>query len=136
MNRITWRRRAGVFAAALAAACSTNGGGITPPAHPELDPFREEARTASCAEKVNRLFLIDGRFVLWHREGACPDASYAVSLFGLTPDEPLCGLHDSIGGPVRFCDEEHAALFDWILENHNAPDFTLQPDHTVEPIEF
>ena len=101
----------------------------------DLAPFREMALRADCIGVRNELFLIDGAFVLWHREGNCPDAAYAVQLYGATVDNVLCVLQDSIAGPRQSCsDGRYAEMFEVIVDNLDARDLGLGPDHTVKPV--
>lgn len=115
------------------AGCKSDG----PPAvtAPQVQPFQDMARTSDCADKKNRLFLIDGTFVFWDKAGSCADASYSQTLFGATPQDRLCNNSDSIAGPRRSCTDPGAALmFDTILAHLDEPDLGLGPDHTVRPI--
>jgi hypothetical protein len=106
-------------------------GGIDPA------PFKEMAKGAICADESNRLFVIDGKMVLWRRSGNCPDNAYATVLFGKTPKEVLCRVADSIAGPQKSCvDAEAGKLFDVILNNLDKKDLGLGPEHKVEPIEL
>lgn len=103
----------------------------------DLEPFQRLARTdTGCADLVNRLFLIDGAMVFRHKEGQCADASYALTLYGSTPDEVLCGLYDSIAGPQRPCRPAYKARFETILDHLDEPDLGLGAGHRVEPIPF
>jgi hypothetical protein len=102
-----------------------------------LAPFREMASTAGCSDIRNRLFLIDGQLVFWDRAGNCFDNSYSLTLYGSTVDNILCYLHDSIGGPVRGCqDDSYQDMFDTIIANLDKLDLGLGPEHTVQVIVF
>ena len=92
------------------------------------------ARKGICAERRNRLFLIDGKTVLWDRAGNCADNAYEQTWFGSSPDQVICRVHDSIAGPRKTCDPSRAAEFDTILENLDAPDLGLGTEHRVETI--
>jgi hypothetical protein len=95
------------------------------------------ARAGGCADIRNRLFLIDGQWVLWDRAGACADAAYRVTLYGSAPDQVLCTFHDSIAGPVKSClDAHHQDVFDTIIDNLSEPDLGLGPGHTVDAVSF
>lgn len=101
----------------------------------DLSPFRDLARNSDCTDIKNRLFLIDGRLVLWDRQGNCPDASYVVRLSDEKVDHVLCELRDSIAGPVKECQEsDYAEMFDTITANLDKPDLGLGPAHTVTPV--
>ena len=104
----------------------------------DLGPFKELARTSSCADKSNRLFLIDDRLVFWDRDSHCADAAYARVLYLGSVDHVVCDLHDSIAGPQRNCNDSgaDAKLFDIMIENLLAPDLGLGSEHTVTPINF
>lgn len=104
----------------------------------DLGPFKELARTSSCADKSNRLFLIDDRLVFWDRDSQCADAAYARVLYLGSVDHVVCDLHDSIAGPQRSCSDSgaDAKLFDIMVENLQAPDLGLGAEHTVTPINF
>jgi hypothetical protein len=103
----------------------------------DLAPFKAVAKDTSCADVRNQLFVIDDQLVFWDIAGNCADASYSEILYGSTPDQVLCSLHDSIAGPVNDCqDEEYRAMFDIITANLDKPDLGLGPDHTVQPVPF
>jgi hypothetical protein len=102
----------------------------------DLEPFKEQARTADCADITNRIFVIDGQMVFWDVAGNCADGSYSRTLYGTAVDEVLCQVHDSIAGPAGDCQEAHRALFDTITENLDKPDLGLGPEHTVQGIPF
>ncbi|MFQ5603457.1 MAG: hypothetical protein ACE5HS_09345 [bacterium] len=103
----------------------------------DLEPFKELARNADCAEISNRLFLIDKKMVFWERLGNCPDNSFAQTLYGKTPDDVLCSRYDSIGGPLQSCnDQSYQNMFQTMVDNLNQPDLGLGPGHDVEPISF
>ena len=143
MQTITNRSRNRVAAliallpAAVLLLASCAGSSARPPGTVDLAPFEEMARTAGCADTRNRLFLIDDQLVFWDRAGACADAAYAETLYGSTPDQILCELHDSIAGPVKTCtDEQYQDTFETITINLDQPDLGLGPKHTVQPISF
>lgn len=104
----------------------------------DLGPFKELARSSSCADKSNRLFLIDDRLVFWDRDSQCADAAYARVLYLGSVDHVVCDLHDSMAGPQRSCQDPDAdtALFDIMIENLGAPDLGLGSEHTVKAVEF
>jgi hypothetical protein len=103
-----------------------------------LEPFRALARNADCADRTNRLFLIDRKLVFWNREASCADAAYTRTLFGRTPDHLICRAFDSIAGPQRTCHDAvpYEAMFDTILQHLDAPDLGLGSGHTVTPVNF
>jgi hypothetical protein len=138
-----------VIAGALLSACG--GGGAThdqqaspgiavgepPPVALATAPFIAMARTASCNETRNRLFVIDGKQVFWDHAGQCADASYEQVLFGSTPETRLCSHGDTIAGPRTSCQDESArALFDTIVKNADQPDLGLGSGHKVEQLTF
>jgi len=103
----------------------------------DLAPFKQMVREAPCADISNRLFLIDGELVFWQREGNCADAAYTYTLYGSTPDQVLCTLYQTIGGPVEeFRDEQYRELFDTITSNLDNPDLGLGAEHTVDAVPF
>ncbi len=109
--------------------------GTPPTGAVNLAPFKELARTSSCADIRNRLFVIDNQLVFWDVAGNCADASYSQMLYGSTPDQMLCIFHDSIAGPKRSCqDERYKGIFDTITANLNKADLGLGPGHTVQPV--
>jgi len=136
MNSSVGKQR--IFTTLVALALGIFGcSGSPKEAAPEVDlsPFRDLARSSDCTDIKNRLFLIDGRLVLWDRQGNCPDASYAVRLSDGTVDNVLCELNDSIAGPRKECREsEYAEMFDTITANLDKPDLGLGPAHTITPI--
>jgi hypothetical protein len=98
----------------------------------DLQPFIAMATSAGCADLRNQLYVIDDQLVVWIVRGNCADAGYRTALFGDTPDDLRCDLHDSIAGPMRRCvDEGVRPLFDRIIANDQAPDLGLGPDHRV-----
>jgi hypothetical protein len=102
---------------------------------PEWKPFVELARGSECANTRNRLFLIDQALVFWDRAGDCPDNSYSETLFGKSPDEVLCKLHDSIAGPMKNCaDPSYADLFEIMIAHLDEPDLGLGPGHDVRQL--
>ncbi len=123
-----------VLLGVLAAGCAEKV--AAPDADFDLEPFQVMARSAGCADRVNRLFLIDQEGVFWHREGTCADAAYALTLYGRAVDEVICYLGDSIAGPQRTCAASAEALFTTITENLNARDLGLGKEHRVEAIPF
>jgi hypothetical protein len=138
-----------IVAGALLAACgggsSTHDQQATPgiavgepnPAALATAPFIAMARTSSCSETRNRLFVIDGKQVFWDHAGQCADASYEQVLFGSTPDARLCSHGDTIAGPRTSCADESArALFDTIVKNADLPDLGLGSGHKVEQLAF
>jgi hypothetical protein len=100
----------------------------------DLAPFQAMARAADCADKQNRLFLIDDRLVFWDREGSCPDMFYTFTLFDSTVENDLCSRADSIGGPnATVCsDESFRELFEAIVASRDEPDLGLGPGHRVQ----
>jgi hypothetical protein len=98
----------------------------------DLQPFIARATSVGCADQRNQLYVIDDQLVLWITRGSCADASHRTALFGHTPDDFRCDLHDSIAGPLRTCiDASVRPMFDIILANDQAPDLGLGPDHRV-----
>jgi hypothetical protein len=103
----------------------------------DVAPFKAMAKDAVCADVRNDLFVIDDQLVFGDMAGHCADASYSETLYGSTPDQVLCSLHDSIAGPVNDCqDEQYRGMFDTITANLDKPDLGLGPDHTVQPVPF
>ena len=138
--RLKWRRAAGgthpamllAITLILPAACA---GGTAGQSKVDLAPFRAMAAAGGCTDVRNRLFLIDGRLVLWDRAGNCADQAYGLSLYGSTPDQVLCVYYDSIAGPVRKCqDEGYQDMFSIMAANVEAPDLGLGKAHTVQAV--
>jgi hypothetical protein len=135
-------------AGALLVGCGGSGGaGGNPPVQAgqsgqvgngiDTGPFIRMARGASCATATNRLFVIDGQFVLWDRAGACADASYEQVLYGATPQTLKCSHADSIAGPRTTCPDAAAkGLFDTLIANLGKPDLGVGGGHKVEPVAF
>ena len=126
---------------ASAAPQQSGGNGIAvgepAPGAPAKDAFIKMARESICADLTNRLYVIDGKQVFWHRAGNCPDMSYGYTLFGLTPEQRLCSTSDSIAGPQISCsDESQRALHDTITRNLDKPDLGLGAAHKVEFLPF
>jgi hypothetical protein len=102
-----------------------------------LADFLAMAREASCTENRNRLFIIDGKQVLWDHAGNCADASYEQMLFGARPDAVLCSNGDTIAGPRMSCpDAASRSSFETIVKNLDKADFGLGSAHKVERVDF
>jgi hypothetical protein len=102
-----------------------------------MSDFQNLAREASCTENRNRLFIIDGKQVLWDHAGNCADASYEQVLFGAKPDQILCSVGDSIAGPRTTCpDPASRSMFDIIVKNLDKADLGLGSAHKVERFSF
>jgi hypothetical protein len=122
-----------LLAGSLPIGCvSERSGGVVAP---DARPFVAMARQADCADRKNRLFVIDDSLVFWDKAGQCADAAYAQTLFGATPQSVLCRYADSIAGPRRECpDPRYQSMFDTIIAHADEPDLGLGPRHTVRPI--
>lgn len=119
----------------LLTGCASNS--IEPRSTIDLAPFKKLASASECADIRNRLFLIDDQLVFWDSAGNCADAAYGETLYGSTPDQALCVLHDSIAGPMKDCsDERYPALFDTMTANLDKPDLGLGSGHIVQPVPF
>lgn len=102
-----------------------------------LGDFITRAREASCNETRNRLYLIDGKQVLWDHAGYCADASYEQVLYGDKPDTVLCTHGDTFAGPRTTCQDGAArTLFETIIQNLDKPDLGLGGTHKVERVSF
>jgi hypothetical protein len=102
-----------------------------------MTDFQNMAREASCTENRNRLFIIDGKQVLWDHAGNCADASYEQVLFGAKPDQVLCSIGDTIAGPRTTCpDAASRSMFDIIVKNLDKADLGLGSAHKVERFSF
>ncbi|MGZ5198955.1 MAG: hypothetical protein ACXWC4_04220 [Telluria sp.] len=110
-----------------------NGSGVDSAA------FIKLAQSASsCADRKNRLWLIDGKEVFWDRAATgCPDMNWSQKLYGATPQTVLCSSADSIAGPQTTCANDTVrALFDTITRAADAPNLGLDSSHRVEAIPF
>jgi len=116
----------------------TQGVAVGEPAPgPAMNDFQAMARNAICTETRNRLFIIDGKQVLWDHAGNCADASYEQVLFGARPDELLCSHGDTIAGPRTTCpDAGSRSLFETIVANLDKADLGLGSAHKVERFSF
>lgn len=144
-----------LIGALLLAACG-GGGGAAPsspaqtaggsqgvavgephPGAPARDEFVALARDAQCADQRNRLYVIDGKQVLWDRAGSCADNAHVLSLYGLTPGQLLCASSDTIAGPRTSCSEEsYRGMFDTISRHLDEADLGLGASHKVEVLSF
>lgn len=122
---------------------STQGGagiavGEPSPSGPSKEEFIKMARGgAACTDRANRLYIIDGKQVLWRTEGNCADASYSNVLFGMTTKEQQCSHGDTIAGPRTVCaDTTQRALFETMIQNLDKPDLGLGAGHKVEYVPF
>ena len=94
--------------------------------------FVDLVNAGSCNDIASDLFLVDGKYVFANVSGNCPDASYSVGLYGLTPAALLCSASDSIAGPQRNCtDASVGSLFDTMFASRNASNLGLYSGHTV-----
>ncbi len=125
------------FVLALAWSLHACGNSPTDPGNVDLEAFKSLARQTSCADRVNRLYLIDARLVFHQAEGRCSDAAYAYTVYGTSPSDVKCKLADSIAGPQRSCaDTTLSGLFDTILGHLGQTDLGLGSDHTVAAVPF
>jgi hypothetical protein len=101
-----------------------------------LQPFISLANAATCADSANLLYLIDSSVVFWDRQGACPDNSYAYTLYSVhSVDSVLCRRNDSVAGPQEQCiDQKYHDLLDTIVANLSATDLGMDSAHQVNPI--
>ena len=139
-----------LMSALALSACGGGGGVNTPvlispgigigepnPSALVTTPFVEKARTESCSDLRNKLYVIDGKMVLSERRGNCADNSYGHVLYGASVDKVLCYAADSIAGPVVSCkDEADRALFDTVRKNLDRPGLGLDASHTVKEVFF
>ncbi len=126
-----------LLSTALLLLASCAGTSIEPRSTVDLAPFQKMAGPSPCADRRNRLFLIDDQWVFWDRAGNCADAAYAETLYDRTPDQVLCDLHDSIAGPMKNCrDERYQDMFNTMTTNLDKPDLGLGSGHTVQPVPF
>ncbi len=104
---------------------------------PAMNEFQAMARAAICTETRNRIFIIDGKQVLWDHAGNCADASYETVLFGAKPDNVLCSYGDTIAGPRTTCpDAASRSMFETIVKNLDKADLGLGSAHKVERFSF
>jgi hypothetical protein len=102
-----------------------------------MNEFQAMAREASCTDIRNRLFVIDGKQVLWDHAGNCADASYGQVLFGAKPEAVLCSAGDTIAGPRTSCpDAASRSMFETIVNNLDKADLGLGSAHKVERVDF
>ena len=102
----------------------------------DLEPFRDLAKNANCADIANRLFLIDKEMVFSEMRGNCADAGYSFTLYGKSPNERICYSHDSIAGPQSSCQKAPEEMFNTMVENLDKSDLGLGKEHDVEEIPF
>jgi hypothetical protein len=102
-----------------------------------MNEFQAMAREASCTDIRNRIFVIDGKQVLWDHAGICADASYGQMLFGARPEAVLCSAGDTIAGPRTACqDAASRSMFETIVNNLDKADLGLGSAHKVERVDF
>lgn len=98
----------------------------------KTDDFVALTNDPNCANRLNRLFVIDAKYVLWDSDGKCADAAYTQTLYGVTPQNILCTNGDSFAGPRSSCtDQQYANLFQTILDNVDKSDLGLGSAHKV-----
>ncbi len=94
--------------------------------------FVDIANIGTCNDFASDLYLIDGRYVFAYVAGNCPEESYGAGLYGLTPAQFLCGVHDSFGGGQRNCpDASVGPLFDTAFAHRSQSDLGLGASHQV-----
>lgn len=122
----------------LPAGCESDHDPTDPGPAVDLEPFRDLARGAPCADLRNRLFLVDNRLVSWDRDSAsCADPSTNQVLYRGRPDGVLCEYHDNFADQRISCpDERFRATFETMLANLDQPNLGLGPFRSVEPIPF
>lgn len=121
----------------LPAGCESDHDPTDPGPAVDLEPFRDLARGAICADSRNRLFLVDNRLVFPDREGSCADYRFHHTLCGGTLDEVLCDYPDSMAGPLMTRpDERFRTTFETMLAHLDRPHLGLGPFRSVEPIPF
>ncbi|GAB3464026.1 hypothetical protein GCM10027321_27330 [Massilia terrae] len=137
-----------VLLALVLAGCGGGGDGVAPTTKTAADvvindPVIDSAAfvklavgMSSCADRKNRLWVIDGKQVFWDRAGyGCPDMNWSQKLYGATPDALQCSSEDSIAGPQTRCaDDSKRALFDIVSKNADAANLGLDSSHKVVPI--
>lgn len=107
-------------------------GGIGSPPTVDTSQFIEMAQGAACAGIINAMYLVDGQYVIWYRQGDCADASYSTTLFDARTGEALCSAYDSIAGPVQECNSDaDLPLFEELAPSQR-PD--MLAGHTAEVI--
>jgi hypothetical protein len=118
--------------ASVAAQSTSQGPSTGPGAAIDVDAFRQVAVRNECADRTNRLFVID-QMVYWTWTGNCSDAAYGSELFGTATTAVLCRAGDSIGGPMERCSDADAkTLFDAL--NLGQPNLGLDDSHQVMEI--
>ena len=130
-------RRTIISLVGLTTALLAGGCGAKSSTRPALETalFEQRARGIPCADLQHRLFVIDESMVLLQRAGKCPDNSYASDLYGRSPAEILCTMHDSIAGPMTHCEAgAPRELFETMTRNLDSPDLGLGPDHKVRSV--
>ncbi|MFP5393757.1 MAG: hypothetical protein ACLGI6_19775 [Gammaproteobacteria bacterium] len=99
--------------------------------------FITQAQAEVCAERHNRLYVIDQQYVFWDRASNCGDNSYAYRLYGSSPEVELCSQTDSIIGPQTKCkDDKSRQLFETLVANRDAPGLGLGEGHKIEKLSF
>lgn len=122
-----------LLAACTSAAPAEPTAPPTPTVDPAFQPFVDLAAAEPCARDINRLFLLNGEYIVWHRaDAACPDNTYGMFLYGLTPSDLRCSNTDTIAGPQLTCsDFQSAPLFSLIVPKIELPGFGLGQNNTV-----
>ena len=134
-----WKRGGPLTTCVLALAWSlcACGSSATGPSDADLESFKSLARQQPCADRANRLYLIDQRLVFHQVEGRCSDAAYSYTLYGASPSDVKCRVADSIAGRQRSCaDPTLSGLFDTMVGHLSQPDLGLGSGHTVAGVPF
>ena len=137
--------------AIMLSACGGGGSDAQPPKQasqtiavgepapvPSPAAFIAMAQKESCADTSNRLFVIDQKYVFWERAGSCADNSYAMRLYNVNPESPLCTKADSIAGPLVACNDIGIrGMFETITTDlYKKVNLGLDASHKVEEIKL
>lgn len=136
-----WQRTktvgATLAAVAVAALSVTACGGDPEAPTVATADFVAMAKAAECREIHNRLFLIDGKNMLWDVAGNCPGMSPVVKLYSTTPSDLLCSQTGMEFGTITVCQVASARdMFNTITRNLDKPDLGLGAAHQVRRINF
>lgn len=98
-----------------------------------VNRFIDLAKKSACADVRNEVYQIDERYILWVREGSCPDAAYSYVLYDASPKKVICSKSDSIAGPMFECDEQEK-MFKKMVKNLGQEDLGIGNEHTVKKL--
>lgn len=80
----------------------------------QFQRLRAQEAKGGCVGRRNDVYRVDGRYILYIREGFCLDNSYSYSLYDGSPTHRIIEVHDSADGRQIVGQDRPEA--DWLLK--------------------